>query len=175
MGVPWEECETVGTLVGLKTIVNEFVAYKKLGQFKDDGKLTIRAEAIATYAICGFSNPASLGIMIGSLSAMAPEKRKDIVASVLRAVIGGCAVCFLTASIAGKINQSVVNVCGICDRCLGGITTSDFRPIAILRFPFKVLEKLAHFQLTELLEHNGLVGPLQTGFRPLHSKHTALL
>ncbi|XP_001601110.2 solute carrier family 28 member 3 [Nasonia vitripennis] len=103
MGVPWEECETVGTLIGLKTIVNEFVAYQKLGQFKKDGKLTFKAEAIATYAICGFSNPSSLGIMIGSLSTMAPDKRKDIVQSVFRAFIGGCAVCFLTASIAGML------------------------------------------------------------------------
>ncbi|XP_058797297.1 solute carrier family 28 member 3-like [Phymastichus coffea] len=105
MGVPWEECEAVGTLIGLKTIVNEFVAYQKLGQFKSEGRLRTKAEAIATYAICGFANPSSLGIMISSLSTMAPNKRKDILGSVFRAFIGGCAVCFLTASIAGILTD----------------------------------------------------------------------
>ncbi|XP_014236423.1 solute carrier family 28 member 3-like isoform X1 [Trichogramma pretiosum] len=101
MGVPWDQCESVASLVGLKTMVNEFVAYQKLGILKRDGLLTKRAEAIATYAICGFSNPASIGIMMGSLSSMAPSRKTDIVNTVLRAFVGGCAVCFLTASIAG--------------------------------------------------------------------------
>lgn len=102
IGVPWSECETVGELIGLKTVVNEFVAYEQLGKFKKEKKLSIRAEVIATYAICGFSNPSSLGIMIGSLSTMAPNKKADIVNSVVRAFIAGCAVCFLTASVAGN-------------------------------------------------------------------------
>ncbi|KAK0075455.1 hypothetical protein PV326_011569 [Microctonus aethiopoides] len=101
MGVPWDQCEDVATLIGLKTAVNEFVAYQKLGEFKRNGKLTPRVEGIATFAICGFSNPGSIGIMMGTLSSMAPEKREQIAAVVVRAFIGGSAVCFMTASIAG--------------------------------------------------------------------------
>ena len=102
MGVPWSECEDVGTLIGLKTVVNEFIAYQKLGEFKlEPGRLSPRTEAIATYAICGFSNPGSIGIMIGGLSAMAPEKREQIASVAMRSFIAGSLVCFLTASTAG--------------------------------------------------------------------------
>lgn len=104
MGVPWDQCEDVATLIGLKTAVNEFVAYQKLGEFKRNGKLTPRVEGIATFAICGFSNPGSIGIMMGTLSSMAPEKREQVAAVVVRAFIGGSAVCFMTASIAGKLS-----------------------------------------------------------------------
>lgn len=110
MGVPWNECEDVGTLIGLKTVVNEFVAYQKLGQFKEVGKLSPRTEAIATYAICGFSNPSSIGIMIGGLSSMAPEKREQIANVAMRAFVAGCFVCFLTASTAGKYQTPSKNI-----------------------------------------------------------------
>lgn len=103
MGVPWDECEDVATLIGLKTIVNEFIAYESLGKYKAAGKLSGRTEGIATYAICGFANPSSVGIMIGMLTSLAPEKRKDITGAVVRAFIAGSAVCFLTASIAGLL------------------------------------------------------------------------
>ncbi|XP_058797169.1 solute carrier family 28 member 3-like isoform X2 [Phymastichus coffea] len=101
IGVPWTECEDVGQLIGLKTVVNEFVAYQKLGQFKEEQRLSARSEAIATYAICGFSNPGSIGIMIGGLSTMAPEKREQITNIAMRSFIAGSMVTFLTASIAG--------------------------------------------------------------------------
>lgn len=103
MGVPWKDCEDVGTLIGLKTVVNEFIAYQKLGEFKRQGRIYGRTEAIATFAICGFSNPGSIGIMIGTLTSLAPEKRKEITGGVMRAFVGGCAVCFLTASTAGML------------------------------------------------------------------------
>lgn len=102
MGVPWEHCETVGTLIGLKTVVNELVAYKKMGEFKNLGQLSGRSEAIATFAICGFANPGSIGIQIGIFSSLAPEKKEQITDVIVRAFVTGCAVCFLTASIAGK-------------------------------------------------------------------------
>ena len=107
MGVPWEECETVGRLIGLKTTVNEFIAYQRLGEFKKAHQLSVRAEAIATFAICGFSNPGSLGILIASLTTMAPEKRKDIIKSAIRAFIGGTLVCTLTACIAGNVKFDI--------------------------------------------------------------------
>ncbi|XP_034951722.1 solute carrier family 28 member 3-like [Chelonus insularis] len=101
IGIPWDQCEDVGTLIGLKTVVNEFVAYQKLGEFKKAGRLTARVEGIATYAICGFSNPGSIGIMMGGLGSMAPDKREQIAQVTIRAFIAGSAVCFLTAAIAG--------------------------------------------------------------------------
>ncbi|KAJ8686623.1 hypothetical protein QAD02_022417 [Eretmocerus hayati] len=100
MGVPWHECEDVGELIGLKTVVNEFIAYQRLGEMKLQDKLSARTEAIATYAICGFSNPGSVGIMIGGLSALAPEKREQITGLALRSFVAGSLVCFLTASTA---------------------------------------------------------------------------
>ncbi|XP_076654962.1 concentrative nucleoside transporter 2 [Halictus rubicundus] len=103
MGVPWEDCEKVATLIGLKTVVNEFVAYQKLGEFKRQGKLFGRTEAIATFAICGFANPGSVGITLGVLSSLAPERKKQITDAVMRAFVAGSAVCFLTASIAGLL------------------------------------------------------------------------
>ncbi|KMQ95511.1 solute carrier family 28 member 3-like protein [Lasius niger] len=103
MGVPWEHCEEVGTLIGLKTVVNELIAYQKMGEFKKQGRIYGRSEAIATYAICGFANPGSIGIQIGVFTSLAPEKKEQVTFVIMRAFIAGSAVCFLTASIAGKI------------------------------------------------------------------------
>lgn len=103
MGVPWEHCEHVGTLIGLKTMVNELVAYQKMGEMKEEGKLYGRSEAIATFAICGFANPGSIGIQVGVFSSLAPEKKEQIVNVVVRAFVTGTAVCFLTASVAGML------------------------------------------------------------------------
>ncbi|XP_043260400.1 solute carrier family 28 member 3 isoform X1 [Colletes gigas] len=130
MGVPWDKCEEVGTLIGLKTVVNEFVAYQKLGEYKRQKKIFGRTEAIATYAICGFANPGSIGITLGGLSTLAPDRKEQISSAVLRAFIAGSAVNFLTASIAGMLiadppfdavnatmalNMSVAN--GSCNSC----------------------------------------------------------
>ncbi|CAH2264224.1 jg22477 [Pararge aegeria aegeria] len=102
MGVPWEECEHVGTLIGLKTIVNEFVAYQRMGQMKKDGLLSPRAELIATYSLCGFTNPASAGIMIGAIASMAPNQRETLSSIAVRAFFAGCGICFMTACIAAQ-------------------------------------------------------------------------
>ncbi|GFG40537.1 hypothetical protein Cfor_06403, partial [Coptotermes formosanus] len=100
MGVKWDECEEVARLVGIKTIVNEFVAYEQFGESKRAGLLSPRSQLIATYALCGFSNPGSIGILIGALVTMAPEKKNAITEVAFRAFIAGCVTCFLTASIA---------------------------------------------------------------------------
>lgn len=102
MGIPWNQCGDVGTLIGLKTVVNEFVAYQKLGEFKSQGRIYGRSEAIATFAICGFANPGSIGITLGILPSLAPDRKEQISGAVVRAFVAGCAVCFLTASIAGE-------------------------------------------------------------------------
>nr|XP_033335794.1 solute carrier family 28 member 3-like [Megalopta genalis] len=103
MGVPWEQCEHVATLIGLKVVVNEFVAYRKLGVLKNQGKLFGRAEAIATYAICGFGNPGSVGITLGAMTSLAPEKKKEISGTIIRAFVAGTIVCLMTGSIAGLL------------------------------------------------------------------------
>ncbi|XP_014477508.1 PREDICTED: solute carrier family 28 member 3 [Dinoponera quadriceps] len=107
MGVPWEQCEDVGTLIGLKTVVNELVAYQKMGEFKKQGRIFGRSETIATFAVCGFANPGSIGIMIGILASLAPEKKEQITSVVVRAFFAGSAVCFLTASIAGMLIDEI--------------------------------------------------------------------
>lgn len=108
MGVPWDYCEDVATLIGLKTTVNEFVAYKELGKYKKEGRIFGRIEAIATFAICGFANPGSVGITISILTSLAPDKKEIISNIVMRAFISGCVITFLTASVAGKIWKIII-------------------------------------------------------------------
>ncbi|CAG4987862.1 unnamed protein product [Colias eurytheme] len=103
MGVPWEECEYVGSLIGLKTVVNEFVAYQRMGEMKKDGLLSARSELIATYALCGFTNPSSAGIMLGAIAAIAPQQRETLSSLAVRAFFAGCGICFMTASIAALL------------------------------------------------------------------------
>ncbi|XP_047510412.1 uncharacterized transporter YutK-like [Pieris napi] len=103
MGVPWEECELVGSLIGLKTVVNEFVAYQRMGEMKREGLLSGRSELIATYALCGFTNPSSAGIMIGAIAAIAPQQRETLSSLALRAFFAGCGICFLNASVAALL------------------------------------------------------------------------
>lgn len=124
LGVSWNDCEQVANIIGTKTMVNEFVAFKRLGELKltksisvfyflvinRDIFLTIkfvflkaRSSAITTYAICGFANPCSVGILVAMLCTMAPNKTASISAVVGRAFVSGCIICFITASIAGKI------------------------------------------------------------------------
>uniref|UniRef100_A0A182P5K3 Sodium/nucleoside cotransporter n=1 Tax=Anopheles epiroticus TaxID=199890 RepID=A0A182P5K3_9DIPT len=105
MGVSWEDSKHVGQVIGVKTVVNEFVAYQRLGEIMRNELITKRSATIATYAICGFANPSSLGIMIGAMSAMAPERRSSITSVSLRAFITGSVACFMTACIAGKRTQ----------------------------------------------------------------------
>uniref|UniRef100_A0A8C8J2N6 Sodium/nucleoside cotransporter n=1 Tax=Oncorhynchus tshawytscha TaxID=74940 RepID=A0A8C8J2N6_ONCTS len=116
MGVAWEDSFMVGELIGYKTFFNEFVAYERLAklikrredkgpEYVDDVKqyLSVHSETIATYALCGFANISSLGVMIGGLSAMAPERRGDISRCAIRALISGTVACFMTACIAGML------------------------------------------------------------------------
>ncbi len=105
MGVPAHDCAVVGRLIGEKTAVNEFVAYSNLARLlvEQPAALSRRAVVVATYALCGFSNFLSIGILIGGLGGMAPERRAEIASLGLRAVLAGSLACFLTASIAGLL------------------------------------------------------------------------
>uniref|UniRef100_A0AAG5DEN2 Sodium/nucleoside cotransporter n=1 Tax=Anopheles atroparvus TaxID=41427 RepID=A0AAG5DEN2_ANOAO len=108
MGVPWDDSYYVGKVIGIKMIVNEFVAFERLGEFIKENVITPRSAAIATYAVCGFANPSSMGIMIGTLSAMAPDKRNIITAVAFRAFLTGSIVCFMTASIGGLLMDETI-------------------------------------------------------------------
>jgi CNT family concentrative nucleoside transporter len=103
MGVPWADIPEVARLLAVKTFFNEFVAYGDLQKLIADKTISPRAITISTYALCGFANPGSLGIMIGALTAMAPDRRADVAGLALRALIGGTLATFMTACIAGVL------------------------------------------------------------------------
>lgn len=104
LGVASEDMMLIGQLLGEKTIINEFVAYTSLGSVKSGGLLAHeKSVIIATYALCGFANFASIGIQIGGIGALAPSKRKMLSELGLRALLGGTLAAFLTAVIAGVI------------------------------------------------------------------------
>jgi CNT family concentrative nucleoside transporter len=101
MGVPWSEAGDVGTLIGIKTAINEFVGYVRLQEMVEAGQLSERSQVIATYALCGFSNFSSIAIQIGGIGSMAPERKSDLARLGLRAMVAGSLACFQTATIAG--------------------------------------------------------------------------
>ena len=104
LGVPGEDMLLIGQLLGEKTIINEFIAYASLGEIKTSGLLTQeKSVIIATYALCGFANFASIGIQIGGIGALAPGKRRLLSELGLRALLGGTLAAFLTAVIAGVV------------------------------------------------------------------------
>jgi len=101
MGVPWHDAAKVGNLLGVKLSLNEFVAFGTLGNYIQAGELGERATIISTYALCGFANFSSIGIQIGGMAALAPERRSDLASVGLRAMFGGAIASWLTATIAG--------------------------------------------------------------------------
>lgn len=103
MGVPWEDAAQVGHLIGIKLSINEFVGYSKLAELIQTGQIGERAQIIATYALCGFANFSSIGIQIGGITALAPERRSDAAKLGLKAMIAGTIVTCLTACIAGVV------------------------------------------------------------------------
>jgi len=105
MGVPWHDAGTVGSLIGVKTAVNEFVAYLQLAGIMGSGGagLSLRAEIIATYALLGFANFSSIAIQIGGIGGIAPERRGDLARLGLKAMIGGNLAAFMSASLAGML------------------------------------------------------------------------
>jgi len=99
MGVPWRDAAVIGNLLGTRMALNEFVAYSQLGALKDT--LDPRSFTIATFALCGFANFSSIGIQIGGIGALAPNRRHDLARLGFRAMIAGTLANFLTASITG--------------------------------------------------------------------------
>ncbi len=102
MGVPWEDSVAVGSLLGIKTVANEFVAYLRLSELlSTGGGLNPRSIVITTYALAGFANFSSIAIQIGGIGGIAPSRRSDLSRIGLRAMIGGTLAAFLTATVAG--------------------------------------------------------------------------
>ncbi|MGL4561063.1 MAG: NupC/NupG family nucleoside CNT transporter [Brevinema sp.] len=101
MGVPMQDIHNVGTLLGLKIAINEFVAYSHLADLIKQGMLTQKSQVIATYALCGFANFSSIAIQVGGLSYLAPSRRDDIARLGFTAMVAGAFASWLTACIAG--------------------------------------------------------------------------
>jgi concentrative nucleoside transporter, CNT family len=99
LGVPWEDCFVVGSILGKKLVLNEFVGYLDLVQMKS--QISERSAIITTYALCGFANFSSIAIQLGGIGTLAPEKRHILAAYGIKALIGGTLACYMTACIAG--------------------------------------------------------------------------
>jgi CNT family concentrative nucleoside transporter len=101
MGVPWHDAAQVGALLGVKTVLNEFLAYQELGRLIQAGALDPRSSAIASYALCGFANFGSLAILLGGIGGIAPSRRPEIARLGLLAILSGSLASFMTACVAG--------------------------------------------------------------------------
>lgn len=103
MGVPVSEALTAGALMGTKTVLNELIAYTELARLPPEA-LSERSRLILTYAMCGFANPGSLGIMVGGMGTMVPERRGDIVALGLKSIIAGTLATSMTGAVIGMLS-----------------------------------------------------------------------
>ena len=103
MGIPWQEAPVAGALMGTKTILNEFLAYLDMSRLAA-GTLSPKSLIIMTYAMCGFANPGSLGIMLGGMGTMAPEKRDEIVSLGFRSIVSGTIATCMTGAVVGIIS-----------------------------------------------------------------------
>lgn len=101
IGVPWVDSLQVGSLLGQKTAINEFVAYLDLSKMKDAGTLSPKSVVMATYALCGFSNFSSIAIQIGGIGGMAPDQQGNLSRLGLYALLGASVACLMTATVAG--------------------------------------------------------------------------
>jgi CNT family concentrative nucleoside transporter len=103
MGIPWDQAQTAGSLMGIKTILNELIAYVELSKLPPEA-LDARSRLIMLYAMCGFANFGSLGIMIGGMATMAPERRDDIVSLGLKSIVSGTLATCLIGAIVGVLS-----------------------------------------------------------------------
>jgi CNT family concentrative nucleoside transporter len=103
MGVPWEDASQVGSLLGVKTVLNEFLAYQELARLTEAGLLNPRSAMIASYALCGFANFGSLAILLGGIGSLAPSRRSEIARLGLRSILSGSLATFMTACVAGLL------------------------------------------------------------------------
>ena len=100
MGIPWSEAVIAGELLGIKTTLNEFVAYPALASL-DSGELSDRSKLITFYSLCGFANLSSVGILISGITAMAPERKDDLISVSFKALVGATLASCMTGLIVG--------------------------------------------------------------------------
>jgi CNT family concentrative nucleoside transporter len=103
IGVPWADCLNVGSLMGIKLVLNEFVGYARMADLVSAGQLSQKSIVIATYALCGFANFSSIAIQIGGIGPLAENRRSDIARFGLKSLLGGTIATWMTASIAGML------------------------------------------------------------------------
>jgi CNT family concentrative nucleoside transporter len=103
MGVPWEDVREVGKLLGIRTVLNELIAYNGLGKLIENKMLMERSVVISSFALCGFANISSIGIQLGGIGALAPERRHDLARLGVRALFAGTLANYLSACIAGVL------------------------------------------------------------------------
>ena len=104
MGAPWSEAHILGSLLGQKIVLTELIAYLNLSGMEIGlNGISDKTAVIASYALCGFSNFASIGIQLGGIGSIAPERKKDLAQIVTKAMIGGALASWITASIAGLL------------------------------------------------------------------------
>jgi CNT family concentrative nucleoside transporter len=101
LGVPWQDATQVGALLGMKTILNEFIAYAQLAELMESGALTSRSAIIASYALCGFANFGSLAILIGGIGGLVPSRRPEVAALGIRSILAGSLATFMTGAVVG--------------------------------------------------------------------------
>ena len=100
IGIPWAECGAAGALLGVKTVLNEFFAYLQLGAIAPEA-VSERTRLILTYALCGFANFGSLGIMVGGIAAMVPARRAEIASLGAKTMVSGTLSTLMTAAVVG--------------------------------------------------------------------------
>lgn len=101
IGIPWHECKVIGNLLGTRTIINEFLAFAELGKLK--ATLSPRTFSIATFALCGFANVGSIGMQIGGIGALVPNRRNDLAKLGVRAMLAGTMANLMSASIVSML------------------------------------------------------------------------
>jgi CNT family concentrative nucleoside transporter len=103
MGVPWSEAGEIGSLIGIKTVLNEFLAYRGLAEAIEAGRVSPRSAVIAAYALCGFANFGSLAILLGGIQGIAPERRAEAASLGLRSILAGTIATCMTGCLAGVL------------------------------------------------------------------------
>ncbi|KAB2845200.1 MAG: nucleoside:proton symporter, partial [Burkholderiales bacterium] len=103
-GIPWEEARTAGALMGTKTVLNEFIAYLDLAKLPPEA-LSARSRLIMTYALCGFANFGSLGIMIGGMATLCPERRDEVLALGMKSLLAGTLATLSCGAVVGVVAQ----------------------------------------------------------------------
>jgi CNT family concentrative nucleoside transporter len=104
IGIPWSECEIVGGLLGMRTVTNEAVAYQELGRLvQQGGAISDKAALVTTVAMCSFANVSSIGIQVGGIGALVPERRQDLARLGLKALVISTLATSLSAAIAGVL------------------------------------------------------------------------